>query len=70
VHAVMTDKIEIPRIPKDPRPRRPSHDNVARNIERWANSVGLQKPGTDFDPDDLASDLQWFQPSTRGRRSE
>ena len=40
----MTDKIEIPRIPKDPRPRRPSYDNVAANIEKWANSTGLQSP--------------------------
>ena len=45
-----TQKIEIPRIPKDPRPRRPSYDNVARNIEKWANSIGLQKPGNGLDP--------------------
>jgi hypothetical protein len=46
----MVDKIEIPRIPKDPRPRRPSYDNVARNIEKWANSIGLQKPGNGLGP--------------------
>jgi len=45
----MADKIEIPRIPRDPKPRRPSYDNVARNIEKWANSVGLQKPGNGLD---------------------
>jgi hypothetical protein len=49
----MTDdiqKIEVPRIPRDPKPRRPSYDNVARNIGKWANSVGLQKPGNGLDP--------------------
>jgi hypothetical protein len=31
--------------PKDPpSPRRPSYDKVAANIEKWANSNGLQKP--------------------------
>jgi hypothetical protein len=40
----MIDKIEIPRIPRDPRPRRPSYDDIAENIEKWANSAGLQKP--------------------------
>jgi hypothetical protein len=46
----MAEKIEIPRIPRDPKPRRPSYDNVARNIEKWANSAGLQKPGNGLDP--------------------
>jgi hypothetical protein len=45
----MADKIEIPRIPRDPKPRRPSYDNVARNIDKWANSAGLQKPGNGLD---------------------
>jgi hypothetical protein len=61
-----TDKIEIPRMPKDPRPRRPSYAKVARNIEQWANSVGLQKPANDFDSDDLAPPV----PSAGGRRGE
>jgi hypothetical protein len=52
-----TDKIEVPRIPKDPKPRRPSYDKVARNIEKWANSVGLQKPRQGYAPDDPESNL-------------
>jgi hypothetical protein len=46
----MADKIEIPRTPRDPKRRRPSYDHVARNIEKWANSAGLQKPGNGLDP--------------------
>ena len=61
------DKIEIPRIPKDPKPRRPSYDNVARNIEKWANSAGLQKPGNGPAPDDPEFRLQWCSRSD-GRR--
>ncbi|HTO63415.1 MAG TPA: hypothetical protein VMM15_19405 [Bradyrhizobium sp.] len=48
-------KIEIPRVPKDPKPRRPSYDNVARDIAKWANSVGLQKPANDLGPDPHAA---------------
>ena len=62
----MADKIEIPRIPRDPKPRRPSYDNVARNIEKWANSAGLQKPN-DLDCDDFACRLAW-SPSLAGGR--
>jgi hypothetical protein len=65
---MMADKIEIPRIPRDPKPRRPSYDNVARNIEKWANSVGLQKPHG-LDCDDLASPLPWSS-SACGRGNE
>jgi hypothetical protein len=60
---IMTGKIEIPRIPRDPKPRRPSYDNVARNIEKWANSVGLQKPGNGPDPDDPAFRFRWCSQS-------
>ena len=63
-----TDKIEIPRMPKDPRPRRPSYDKVARNIEKWVNSVGLRKPWNDGGPDDLTSHLRWSQPAACRRR--
>jgi hypothetical protein len=44
----MTDKankIELPAKPTDrPQPRRPSYERVVENIEKWANSSGLQKP--------------------------
>lgn len=65
----MADKIEIPRIPRDPKPRRPSYDNVARNIEKWANSAGLQKPH-EVDCDDLASRLEWSPSLAGGRAGE
>ena len=29
---------------KPPPPRRPSHADVIENLERWANSPGLQPP--------------------------
>ncbi len=44
----MTDDIKLPRKlsdePKAPKPLRPSHERVIENIERWANSTGLQPP--------------------------
>jgi hypothetical protein len=45
----MTDKgkIELPAQPKErplPLPRRPSYQRVVDDIEKWANSSGLQKP--------------------------
>jgi hypothetical protein len=45
----MTDKgkIELPAKPKErplPLPRRPSYQRVVDDIEKWANSSGLQKP--------------------------
>ncbi len=44
----MTDKIdksEIPRKAMQPTlPRRPSYEKVVEDIEKWANSSGLQKP--------------------------
>jgi hypothetical protein len=36
-----------PRSPKEtspPPPRRPSHDRVIENLDKWANSPGLQPP--------------------------
>ena len=40
-----TDRIELPAKPKErPLPRRPSYLRVVENIEKWANSSGLQKP--------------------------
>jgi len=45
---VMTEDIKLPRKlsdePKAPKPRRPSHEKVIENIDRWANSSGLQPP--------------------------
>ena len=44
----MTEDIKIPRNlsdePKAPKPHRPSHEKVIDNIDRWANSPGLQPP--------------------------
>jgi len=44
----MTEDIKLPRKlsdePKAPKPRRPSHEKVIENIDRWANSSGLQPP--------------------------
>jgi len=38
------NKIELPAKTKESPPRRPSYQRVAENIEKWANSSGLQKP--------------------------
>ena len=44
----MTENIKLPRKlseeQKPPSPRRPSHAKVIENLERWANSPGLQPP--------------------------
>jgi hypothetical protein len=44
----MTEKVKLPRKlseePKAPKPRRASHEMVIENLERWANSPGLQPP--------------------------
>lgn len=44
----MTEEIKLPRKlsdePKAPKPRRPSHRDVIENLDRWANSPGLQPP--------------------------
>jgi hypothetical protein len=45
---VMTNEVRLPR--KDveendaPKPVRPSHQKVIEQVERWANSPGLQPP--------------------------
>jgi hypothetical protein len=45
---VMTEEIKLPRglseEPKAPAPRRASHQKVIEQIDRWANSSGLQPP--------------------------
>jgi len=44
----MTEEIKLPRKlseePKAPTPRRPSHQRVIENLDRWANSPELQPP--------------------------
>jgi len=44
----MTEEFKLPRKlsdePKAPKPRRPSHENVIENLDRWANSSGLRPP--------------------------
>lgn len=44
----MTEKIKLPRRlsdePQAPKPRRPSHEKVIDQLERWANSPELQPP--------------------------
>jgi hypothetical protein len=46
----MTEDIKLPRKlsdePKAPKPRRASHEKVIENLDRWANSPGLQPPTT------------------------
>jgi hypothetical protein len=32
--------------PRAPKPYRPSHQNVIENLDRWANSPGLQPPNS------------------------
>jgi hypothetical protein len=44
----MTEAVRLPRKLSEQRkpqpPLRPSHVNVIENLERWANSAGLQPP--------------------------
>jgi ABC-type thiamine transport system substrate-binding protein len=44
----MTENLKLPRKLSDekkpPPPRRPSHADVIENLDRWANSPGLQPP--------------------------
>jgi hypothetical protein len=40
-----TDKVEVSRKSLQPSlPKRPSYDKVVEEIDKWANSLGLQKP--------------------------
>lgn len=47
----MSDTIKLPRKLSEERwpqpPLRPSHADVIENLERWANSAGLQPPKQD-----------------------
>lgn len=44
----MSDEIKLPRALTEerdaPKPRRPSHEKVIKNLDRWANSFELQPP--------------------------
>ena len=41
----MEKQSKLPRTPKDPRPpTRPSHEKVVENLDKRANSPGLQPP--------------------------
>jgi hypothetical protein len=44
----MTEPVKLPRKlsedPQPPAPQRPSHVKVIENLDRWANSSGLQPP--------------------------
>jgi hypothetical protein len=45
----VTDTVKLPRKlsdePEAPKPQRPSHEKVIEQLDRWANSPGLQPPG-------------------------
>jgi hypothetical protein len=47
----MTDEVRLPRNLSEeresPKPVRPSHQKVIEQVERWANSPGLQPPRTE-----------------------
>lgn len=47
----MTDEVRLPRKlseePEAPKPVRPSQQKIIEQVERWANSPGLQPPRTD-----------------------
>jgi hypothetical protein len=41
----MTQQPKQQRTPKEQKPpRRPSHEKVVENLDKWANSPGLQPP--------------------------
>jgi hypothetical protein len=41
----MNSEMKPPRPPKEPKPpTRPSYQRVLENLEKWANSPGLQPP--------------------------
>jgi hypothetical protein len=41
----MNKETKLPRSSKDQKPpTRPSHEKVIENLDRWANSPGLQPP--------------------------
>ncbi|MBR1161131.1 MULTISPECIES: hypothetical protein [Bradyrhizobium] len=52
----MANHVKLPRKlseePEAPKPRRPSHAKVIEQLDRWANSPGLQPPKVDNAEDD------------------
>ncbi|VIO66361.1 hypothetical protein CI1B_14820 [Bradyrhizobium ivorense] len=52
----MPHEINLPRKlseePDAPKPKRPSHARVIEQLDRWANSPGLQPPKVDDAEDD------------------
>ena len=43
--APMNNETKLPRTPKEPKPpKRPSYERVIENLDKWANSPGLQPP--------------------------
>ena len=52
----MANQVKLPRKlseePEAPKPRRPSHAQVIEQLDRWANSPGLQPPKVDNAEDD------------------
>ncbi|SDS27425.1 hypothetical protein [Bradyrhizobium canariense] len=41
----MDNETKQPRKPRDPKPpTRPSYEKVVENVDKWANSPGLQPP--------------------------
>ncbi|WGR98909.1 hypothetical protein MTX26_32740 [Bradyrhizobium sp. ISRA443] len=56
----MADELKLPRKlseePAAPKPLRPSHARVIEQLDRWANSPGLQPPKVDDAEDDAESD--------------
>ncbi|WP_168200225.1 MULTISPECIES: hypothetical protein [Bradyrhizobium] len=54
----MTNDVKLPRKlsdePAAPKPRRPSHARVIDQLDRWANSPGLQPPRVNDEDDSKA----------------
>ena len=51
----MDKETKLPRPPKVPRqPNRPSYERVIENLEKWANSPGLQPPRVSDEDDSEA----------------
>ncbi|QIG95367.1 MULTISPECIES: hypothetical protein [Bradyrhizobium] len=54
----MTNHVKLPRKlseePEAPEPRRPSHAQVIDQLDRWANSPGLQPPRVSDEDDSEA----------------
>jgi hypothetical protein len=49
----MAEEVRLPRKlseePHAPKPQRPSHQRIIEQLDRWANSPGLQPPRTSND---------------------